>query len=215
MHRMMVFVASSALVFGLAVSISAQSKKGQPKAAAGAPETIVYDAQSAMAFLTTTGGNWGAASGQHEHGGDEAALWGLGDDVSVADGRHGDDRPPEGVVEPVDTRVDERLEHRRHDRENDRHGRDQADGTDDRQSRDAALQSLFDERFHVVQFARAAPLPSVSGRFGSIPTRAPSRRRASRRRAPSGRRPRRRAGAPRSHRPDGSRARRSRRRPRR
>jgi hypothetical protein len=65
----MALAAGVALVFGFAVATHAQSAKGQPKAAAGAPETIVYDAQSAMAFLTTTGGNWGAASGQHEHGG--------------------------------------------------------------------------------------------------------------------------------------------------
>jgi hypothetical protein len=65
----MVLAAGLALVLGLAGSTSAQSKKGQPKAAAGAPETIVYDAQSAMAFLTTTSGDWTSASGQHEHGG--------------------------------------------------------------------------------------------------------------------------------------------------
>ena len=69
MHRMMVFVASSALVLGLAVSINAQSSKGQPKAAAGSPETVVYDAASAMAFLTTTSGDWVSGSAQHEHGG--------------------------------------------------------------------------------------------------------------------------------------------------
>src|SRR5688572_20035397 len=69
MQRMMVLVASSALVLGLAVSISAQSKKGQPKAAAGSPETVVYDAAAAMAFLTTTSGDWVSGSAQHEHGG--------------------------------------------------------------------------------------------------------------------------------------------------
>jgi hypothetical protein len=69
MQRMMVLVASSALVLGLAVSISAQSKKGQPKAATGSPETVVYDAASAMAFLTTTSGDWVSGSAQHEHGG--------------------------------------------------------------------------------------------------------------------------------------------------
>jgi hypothetical protein len=69
MQRMMVFVASSALVLGLAVSISAQAKKGQPKAAAGSPETVVYDAATAMAFLTTTSGDWVSGSAQHEHGG--------------------------------------------------------------------------------------------------------------------------------------------------
>ena len=69
MQRMMVLVASSALVLGLAVSISAQAKKGQPKAAAGSPETVVYDAAAAMAFLTTTSGDWVSGSAQHEHGG--------------------------------------------------------------------------------------------------------------------------------------------------
>lgn len=69
MQRMMVFVASSALVLGLAVSMSAQAKKGQPQAATGSPEAVVYDAASAMAFLATTSGDWVSGSAQHEHGG--------------------------------------------------------------------------------------------------------------------------------------------------
>ena len=69
MQRMMVVVASSALVLGLAVSMSAQANKGQPKAATGSPETVIYDAASAMAFLTTTSGDWVSGSAQHEHGG--------------------------------------------------------------------------------------------------------------------------------------------------
>ena len=70
MQRLMVFVAGAALVVGFGVSMNAQAKKGQPKAAAGSPETVVYDAASAMAFLATTNGDWVAgASGQHEHGG--------------------------------------------------------------------------------------------------------------------------------------------------
>jgi len=70
MKRLMVLAASAALVFGFGVSMNAQAKKGQPKAAAGSPETVVYDAASAMAFLATTNGDWvaGAAGGQHEHG---------------------------------------------------------------------------------------------------------------------------------------------------
>ena len=50
--------------------MNAQAKKGQPKAAAGSPEAVVYDAASAMAFLTTTNGDWvaGASGAQHEHG---------------------------------------------------------------------------------------------------------------------------------------------------
>lgn len=69
MRRVIVLAASLALVLGFAGATQAQSKKGQPKAAEGSPETIIYDAQSAMAFLTTTSGNWGAGGGQHEHGG--------------------------------------------------------------------------------------------------------------------------------------------------
>lgn len=53
--------------FGFTGAATAQS--GQPKAAPGAPETIVYDAASAMAFLTNTSGNWASGgSAQHEHG---------------------------------------------------------------------------------------------------------------------------------------------------
>src|SRR5262245_56410466 len=69
MKRVMVIVASAALVVGFSVSMNAQAKKGQPKAAAGSPETVVYDAASAMAFLATTNGDWvSGAAGQHEHG---------------------------------------------------------------------------------------------------------------------------------------------------
>ena len=55
------------LMFALATMATAQSTKGQPKATPGAPEAAIYDAASAMAFLTTTAGNW-AASGDLEHG---------------------------------------------------------------------------------------------------------------------------------------------------
>ena len=70
MKRLMVLAASAALVLGFGVSMNAQAKKGQPKAAAGSPETVVYDAASAMAFLATTNGDWvaGAAGAAHEHG---------------------------------------------------------------------------------------------------------------------------------------------------
>ncbi|HEU4689386.1 MAG TPA: hypothetical protein VFS23_13520 [Vicinamibacterales bacterium] len=70
MKRLMVLAASAALVLGFGVSMNAQAKKGQPKAAAGSPEAVVYDAASAMAFLTTTNGDWvaGASGAQHEHG---------------------------------------------------------------------------------------------------------------------------------------------------
>jgi hypothetical protein len=73
MRRMMVLAASLALVLGVSGSTAAQSAKGQPKAAAGSPEAVVYDAASAMAFLTTTSGDWMAGGGQHEHGGAAAA----------------------------------------------------------------------------------------------------------------------------------------------
>jgi hypothetical protein len=68
MKRLVVLGASLALVLAWAGSTAAQSKKGQPKAAAGAPESIIYDAQSAMAFLTSTSGEWDSGSAQHEHG---------------------------------------------------------------------------------------------------------------------------------------------------
>lgn len=69
MQRLMVLAVGVVLVLGFAVSSDAQSKKGQPKAVAGSPETVVYDAASAMAFLTTTSGDWVSGSAQHEHGG--------------------------------------------------------------------------------------------------------------------------------------------------
>ena len=72
MKRTMVFVVSLAFVLA-AGSMAAQSKKGQPKAVAGAPETIVYDAASAMAFLTSTAGEWQSGP-QHEHGGPAPAA---------------------------------------------------------------------------------------------------------------------------------------------
>ena len=75
--RAMAVVSSLALVAGLAVSAAAQS--GQPKAATGAPEKVVYDAASAMAFLTTTSGEWMPVSGaQHEHSATPAARPGAG-----------------------------------------------------------------------------------------------------------------------------------------
>ncbi len=64
MKRAMVFAAALALGAG-----SALAQTGQPKAATGSPETIVYDAASAMAFLTSTSGVWGSGgAAQHEHG---------------------------------------------------------------------------------------------------------------------------------------------------
>lgn len=84
MKRAMIFGASLALVLGLAGSTAAQSKKGRPKAAAGAPEAIVYDAASAMAFLTTTSGEWHPGTGgQHEHGGAAAPVGSPQNVVSV------------------------------------------------------------------------------------------------------------------------------------
>jgi hypothetical protein len=76
MTRAMAMVSSLALVAGLAVSAAAQS--GQPKAATGAPEKVVYDAAAAMAFLTTTSGDWRPVSGaQHEHSAATAARPGA------------------------------------------------------------------------------------------------------------------------------------------
>jgi hypothetical protein len=84
MKRAMLFVVSLALVLGVAGAAAAQSKKGQPKATAGAPETIIYDAASAMAFLTTTSGQWDPQTGgQHEHGGAAAPAGSAANIVSV------------------------------------------------------------------------------------------------------------------------------------
>src|ERR1700682_4651928 len=83
MNRAMIVAASLALVLGVAGSAAAQSK-GRPKAAAGAPEAIIYDAASAMAFLTTTSGQWDPQTGgQHEHGGAAAPTGSAANIVSV------------------------------------------------------------------------------------------------------------------------------------
>ena len=83
MKRSMIYVACLALVLGVAGSAAAQSK-GQPKAVAGAPEAVIYDAASAMAFLTTTSGAWEPQlGGQHEHGGATAPTGSPANIVSV------------------------------------------------------------------------------------------------------------------------------------
>jgi hypothetical protein len=62
----MLVVSSLALSAALAVTVAAQT--GQPKAATGSPEKTVYDAASAMAFLTSTSGEWvPTGAGQHDH----------------------------------------------------------------------------------------------------------------------------------------------------
>ena len=83
MKRAVTFAASLALVLGVAGSAAAQSK-GQPRAAAGAPEAVIYDAASAMAFLTTTSGAWDPqVGGQHEHGGARGPAGSAANVVSV------------------------------------------------------------------------------------------------------------------------------------
>jgi hypothetical protein len=83
MKRPMIFAATLAVVIGVAASAAAQSK-GQPKAAAGAPEAVIYDAASAMAFLKTTSGAWAPqVGGQHEHGGAAAPAGNPANIVSV------------------------------------------------------------------------------------------------------------------------------------
>ncbi len=66
MKKALVVASSLALVLAWAGIGEAQGKKGRPKAASGAPEAIVFDAASAMAFLTTTSGDW-APAGAAEH----------------------------------------------------------------------------------------------------------------------------------------------------
>ena len=77
MKRVTVMTVGLALTFAWAVTLAAQSRKGQPKAAAGAAEAIIYDAQSAMAFLTTLTGEWVAGGAEHEHGSATAANAGA------------------------------------------------------------------------------------------------------------------------------------------
>jgi len=83
MKRAMIFVASLSLVAGFAGSAAAQAKKGQPKPAAGAPEATIFDAASAMAFLTTSGAWEPAAGGQREHGGAAAPTGSAANIISV------------------------------------------------------------------------------------------------------------------------------------
>jgi hypothetical protein len=84
MKQSMIFVASLTLVLGVAGGAAAQAKKGQPMPATGAPETIIYDAASAMAFLTTTAGNWApAVGGQREHGGATAPTGSAANIIGV------------------------------------------------------------------------------------------------------------------------------------
>ncbi len=83
MKRPLILVATLALVLGVAAFATAQSK-GQPKAAAGAPEAVIYDPASAMAFLKTTSGAWDPqVGGQHEHGGAAAPTGSAANIVSV------------------------------------------------------------------------------------------------------------------------------------
>jgi hypothetical protein len=69
MKRATVVMVTLAIVFVWAGSAATQSKKGRPKAASGAPETVIYDAASAMAFLASRAGDWESGTGEHEHGG--------------------------------------------------------------------------------------------------------------------------------------------------
>lgn len=67
MHKKCANVLAIVAILGLATASAAQT--GKPKAASGAPEAVVYDAASAMAFLTGTSGNWSSGgSAQHDHG---------------------------------------------------------------------------------------------------------------------------------------------------
>jgi len=84
MKRAMVLIGTLSLVLAFAATAATQSKKGRPAAAAGSPEAIVYDAASAMAFLTTTAGEWmPGTGGQHEHGGAAAPAGNAANIVSV------------------------------------------------------------------------------------------------------------------------------------
>jgi len=73
MKRPIILISSLALVLTLGpASLARQSKDG--KKPTGAPETVVYDAASAFAFLKTLAGDWERASGDHEHGSSSGAV---------------------------------------------------------------------------------------------------------------------------------------------
>ena len=72
MKRAIIVASGLALVLALVPGSSAGQSTDQPRAAA-APETIVYDAASAMAFFKTLGGEWQSAASVHEHGSSPSA----------------------------------------------------------------------------------------------------------------------------------------------
>lgn len=70
MKKALAWAVSAILVAAAGTGLTAQSaRKGQPKAAAGAPETVVYDAASAMAFLASTAGEWVDKDSNYDIGG--------------------------------------------------------------------------------------------------------------------------------------------------
>jgi len=69
MKNVVVCFSSLALVVAVGIGVSAQSKKGQPRAATGAPETVSCDAVSAMAFLAAADGEWKDTTSNYDIGG--------------------------------------------------------------------------------------------------------------------------------------------------
>ena len=67
MKKSVILISCLALALALVpASAAGQSKDAKPKASA--PETVVYDATSAFAFLKTLAGDWERGSGDHQHG---------------------------------------------------------------------------------------------------------------------------------------------------
>jgi hypothetical protein len=65
MKKAIISVSSLALVLTLVPAFSAAQSKAQPKAAAVAPESVIYDEASVMAFLRTLSGEWQAGADEH------------------------------------------------------------------------------------------------------------------------------------------------------
>ncbi len=72
MRTAVLFAALS--VFVLTLSLSTRADDAKPAATASAPQSVVYDAQSAFDFLKTLAGDWERVGGGHEHGSDAHSV---------------------------------------------------------------------------------------------------------------------------------------------
>jgi hypothetical protein len=81
MKRTIILASSLALFLALAPGSSAGQSNDRPTAAA-APDTIIYDAASAMAFFKTLGGDWQVGTSAHEHGSGSPSASSYGSSLS-------------------------------------------------------------------------------------------------------------------------------------